>query len=86
MESSDSSFDIKSEFPKRGEFLPYYYYYKHNFFNRAIVLHDSMEIVQYYDYNNIKNTITNNSKYKNYTRLFSFGNSAYNIDINYFKD
>jgi hypothetical protein len=70
---------IKSEFPKRGEFLPYYYYLKNNLFKRAVVLHDSMEIVKYYDYDNI-------TKYKNYTRLFLFGNASYSHDIEYFKD
>ncbi len=33
---------IVSEFPGRGELLPYYYYYHHKFFDRAIILHDSM--------------------------------------------
>lgn len=69
---------IKSEFPRRGELLPYYYYIKHNFFKRAIVVHDSMEIAKYYDYKNIPN-------YKNFTRLFSFTGPSYNMDIEYFK-
>jgi len=33
---------IQSEFPKRGELLPYYYYLKHKFFNNAVILHDSV--------------------------------------------
>lgn len=33
---------IKSEFPKRGELLPYYYYIKHKFFENAVILHDSV--------------------------------------------
>lgn len=33
---------IKSEFPGRGELLPYYYYLKHKFFDNAIILHDSV--------------------------------------------
>jgi hypothetical protein len=32
---------IQSEFPKRGELLPYYYFYKCHFFDNAIILHDS---------------------------------------------
>ena len=71
---------IKSEFPRRGEFLPYYYFIKNKFFFRAIVLHDSMILNKYYDFNNI------NIKYKNYTRLFSFPSSSYNTDIEHFKE
>ena len=70
---------INSEYPRRGEFLPYYYYIKNNFFNRAIVIQDSMIFHQYYDFNNIRN-------YNNFSRLFSFGNPCYNIDIAYFKE
>ncbi len=33
---------IDSEFPKRGEILPYYYYYKIRHSNKVIMLHDSM--------------------------------------------
>ena len=33
---------IQSEFPGRGELLPYYYYYKHYFFNNAVIIHDSV--------------------------------------------
>ncbi len=70
---------IQSEFPKRGEFLPYYYYIKNNFFSRAVVLHDSMVINKYYDFMNI-------NKFNNYSRIFSFSNSAYQIDIEHFKE
>jgi hypothetical protein len=70
---------INSEFHKRGEFLPYYYYIKNNYFSRAVVIHDSMKIKKYYDFMNIPN-------YKNYTRLFSFPNNSYIQDIEYFKD
>lgn len=70
---------IKSEYPKRGEFLPYYYYIKNRYFDRAIVIHDSMKFNSYYDFNNITN-------YKNFTRLFSFGNPSYRQDIEYFKE
>ena len=70
---------INSEFPKRGELLPYYYFIKNKFFDRMIVIHDSMSIKQYFDFDKI-------NRYKNYTRLFSFGNNAYQIDIKYFKE
>lgn len=33
---------IKSEFPGRGELLPYYYFYNNKFFDNAVILHDSV--------------------------------------------
>ena len=33
---------IKSEFPGRGELLPYYYLLKKKFFENAIIIHDSV--------------------------------------------
>jgi len=33
---------IESEYKKRGEILPYYYFYKNHFFENAIILHDSV--------------------------------------------
>lgn len=33
---------IKSEFPGRGELLPYYYYYKNKYFENAVIMHDSV--------------------------------------------
>ncbi len=73
---------INSEFPRRGELLPYFYYIKNNFFYRAVVIHDSMEITNYFDFMNIKSNCT----YNNYSRLFSFENNCYQIDIEYIKD
>lgn len=35
---------IKSEFPKRGELLPYYYYLKYKWFPNAVIIHDSLFI------------------------------------------
>ena len=35
---------IESEFPKRGEFLPYYYYLRTNFCQKVVILHDSIFI------------------------------------------
>lgn len=35
---------IQSEFPGRGELLPYYYFYKNKFFDNAVILHDSVFI------------------------------------------
>lgn len=33
---------IQSEFPGRGELLPYYYYFKNKFFDNAVIIHDSI--------------------------------------------
>jgi hypothetical protein len=33
---------IQSEFPGRGELLPYYYYLKYKFFANAVIIHDSV--------------------------------------------
>jgi hypothetical protein len=65
---------VKSIFKKRGEILPYYYYLKNKFCERAVILHDSMIIENYYNYIDIEN-------YNNYTRLFLFHNDAYKKDI-----
>jgi len=41
---------IQSEFPKRGELLPYYYLYKHSLFQKAVILHDSTFIQRKIDF------------------------------------
>lgn len=33
---------IQSEYPGAGELLPFYYFYKHHFFDHAVILHDSV--------------------------------------------
>ena len=33
---------VQSEFQRRGELLPYYYYLKNKFFDNAIIIHDSV--------------------------------------------
>lgn len=35
---------LNSEYPKRGELLPYYYYSRNKFFDVAIIIHDSVFI------------------------------------------
>jgi hypothetical protein len=35
---------IESEYPGRGELLPYIYYLKHQWFSKAIIIHDSLFI------------------------------------------
>lgn len=42
---------INSEYPKRGELLPYYYYLQNKLFNTAVILHDSVFINKYMDLN-----------------------------------
>ena len=42
---------IKSEYPQRGELLPYYYYLKNNLFDIAVIIHDSVFINKYIDFN-----------------------------------
>lgn len=45
---------IKSEFFGRGEILPYYYLYKHKFFKKCVIIHDSVFINKYIDFNNVQ--------------------------------
>jgi hypothetical protein len=42
---------IQSEYPKRGEFLPYYYYLKNKFCDTAVILHDSVFIQRPINFN-----------------------------------
>ena len=42
---------IKSEFPARGELLPYYYYLNNKLFDTAVILHDSVFINKFIDFN-----------------------------------
>jgi hypothetical protein len=41
---------IKSEYPRRGELLPYYYYLKNKLFDIAVIIHDSVFINKYIDF------------------------------------
>lgn len=45
---------INSEFPKRGELLPYYYLLKYKWFSAAVIIHDSLFIHNFIDFNRIK--------------------------------
>jgi len=69
---------INCSFSRRGELLPYYYFLDNRFCDRVVILHDTMEIEKKIDFENINN-------YKNYTRLFSFCNNSYKIDIDNFQ-
>ena len=41
---------INSEYPKRGELLPYYYYLHNKMFDIAVIIHDSVFINSYIDF------------------------------------
>lgn len=45
---------IQSEYPKRGELLPYIYYLRHQWFDNAIILHDSVFIHKRIPFEKIK--------------------------------
>ena len=46
---------VQSEFPKRGELLPYYYFYKLKPFDKAVIIHDSVFIQSYINFDDVKN-------------------------------
>lgn len=48
---------IYGEYPKRGEILGYYYFYKLRPFDRGIIIHDSVFIKKYIDFEKYKSTI-----------------------------
>jgi hypothetical protein len=41
---------INTEYPKRGELLPYYYYLRNKLFDVAVIIHDSVFINKYIDF------------------------------------
>jgi len=41
---------VASDYPGRGELLPYYYYLQHNLFDTAVILHDSVFINKCIDF------------------------------------
>jgi hypothetical protein len=45
---------IKSEYSGRGELLPYIYYLKYNWFDNAVIIHDSVFFHNKYDFENLK--------------------------------
>ena len=42
---------IHSEYPQRGELLPYYYFLRNRLFDIAVIIHDSVFIQKYMDFN-----------------------------------
>jgi len=47
-------FIIQSEYPQRGELLSYYYFYKYNLFDKAVILHDSTFLQQPVDFDAVE--------------------------------
>lgn len=71
---------IRSQYPKRGELLPYYYYLRNKLFDVAVILHDSVFLNKPIDTN-----VTN------YKFLWDFDNICENVEdqtkmINAFND
>lgn len=58
----DKTIMIQSEFTSRGELLPYYYYLKFPFFEKALILHDSVFLHQPMDW----------TSFQDYQFLWSF--------------
>lgn len=48
---------IKSEYPGRGELLPYIYYLKHRWFDSAVIMHDSTFINKKISFGKIKDPV-----------------------------
>lgn len=63
---------IQSEFPGRGELLPYYYFLKHRFFDNAIIIHDSVFFHKRIHFENFNDT--------NVMPLWFFYSDKENID------
>ena len=45
---------VQSEFPGRGELLPYYYFYKNKYFDNAVIIHDSTFFQKRCDFNKLE--------------------------------
>lgn len=45
---------IQSEYPKRGELLPYYYFWKNKYWENAVILHDSVFIQKRIPYRKLR--------------------------------
>ena len=48
---------IISEFPGRGELLPYYYFYKKHFFDNAVIIHDSVFFHKRVNFENVRQQV-----------------------------
>ena len=48
---------VQSEYPKRGELLPYIYYLRHPWFDNAVIIHDSTFIHKPYPFGEIRQSV-----------------------------
>jgi len=48
---------VQGEFPGSGEFLPYYYFYKLRPFEKAVIIHDSVFIKEFIDFNKVQDVM-----------------------------
>ena len=46
---------IESIYEQRGELLCYYYFFKNKFFDKAVIIHDSVFIKQHINFDNVEN-------------------------------
>jgi hypothetical protein len=44
---------VQSEYHKRGELLPYYYFYKNKYADNAVIIHDSVFVQNKIDFKNV---------------------------------
>jgi hypothetical protein len=51
----ENSYIVKSEYNGVGEILGYYYYYKYNFFKKAVIIHDSVFINKKINFDLVEN-------------------------------
>jgi hypothetical protein len=87
---------IQSEFPGRGELLPYYYFLKYKFFQNAIIIHDSVffhkrvnfeklngiNVMPLWFFNSDKENLENTKRISNYLNNSIILDSKLNKDIN----
>lgn len=48
---------IQSKYKKKAELLPYVYFYKCKWFDKAVIIHDSIFIQEYISFDNIENQV-----------------------------
>jgi hypothetical protein len=84
---------IQSQFPGRGELLPYYYFYKHKFFENAVIIHDSVFFHKRINFDKIKVPVmplwhfpSDTENIQNTLRIVGYLNNNYelmkNINLN----
>lgn len=52
-----NTFFVQSEYPARGELLPYYYLYKYPIFDKAVFIHDSSFVQSHLNYSSIPDKV-----------------------------